>query len=301
MNILNFACAALLAATMSAPASAQLMNFRRTKHHRHAARLQRRDYRRAQMRKLVDAMSSPPDPVPHPVVTLAPAPRPTTPEPTPTQPTTSAPMTPADFPTFEPTTLEPTTLEPTPTPGNPTKKPTRKPTRKPGSDRSYDKCEPYDNAVTVERYDGVEFHFKWNETYGSCVDYEDRLYEYGEFYDLESFADCAKACLQDVDEKLTKTKVLRGIDYVCESKKDGLYYDEGKCRCLYESGTLDMDSRAVKKTNFDKTSYAGNGTGPVNGTSTEKERSSSGNTLKTLCGAIVGFSEDGQFAEVAYY
>jgi len=118
MNILNFACAALLAATMSAPASAQLMNFRRTKHHRHAARLQRRDYRRAQMRKLVDAMSSPPDPVPDPVVTLAPAPRPTTPEPTPTQPTTSAPMTPADFPTFEPTTLEPTTLEPTPTPGD---------------------------------------------------------------------------------------------------------------------------------------------------------------------------------------
>ena len=63
MNIVNLACAALLAATMSAPASAQLMNFRRTKRHRHA-RLQRRDDRRAQMRKLVDAMSSPSDPVP---------------------------------------------------------------------------------------------------------------------------------------------------------------------------------------------------------------------------------------------
>jgi hypothetical protein len=70
---------------------------------------------------------------------------------------------------------------------------------------------------------------------------------------------------------------------------------------LYESGTLEMDSRAVKKTDFDKTSNAGKGVGPVNGTSTEEERSSSGNTLKTLCGAIVGFSEDRHFAEVAYY
>jgi hypothetical protein len=92
INIINLACAALLAATMSAPASAQLMNFRRTKRHRHA-RLQRRDDRRAQMRKLVDAMLSPSDPVPEPVATLAPVPRPTTLKPTPTRPTTTTPLT----------------------------------------------------------------------------------------------------------------------------------------------------------------------------------------------------------------
>ena len=83
MNIINLTCAALLAATMSAPTSAQLMNFHRTKRHRHA-RLQCRDDRCAQICELVNAMSSPSDPVPDPVATLVPAPRPTTLEPTPT-------------------------------------------------------------------------------------------------------------------------------------------------------------------------------------------------------------------------
>ena len=323
MDIVNLAFAALLAATMSAPAAtAQLMNYRRIKNRRHA-RLQH-DARRARMRELVDAMSLPPTtapptpPVPVPPTTLEPTPaRPATTPPTASpdaQPATSAPTTPEPVPTDFPT-LEPTTLPPTPTPGNPTKKPntrkptrkpttkpTRKPTKEPGSDRSYDNCEPYDGEVTVERYDGVEFHFKWNETYGSCVDYEDRLYEYGEFYNVASFANCAAACLQDVDEKLTKTTVLRGFDYVCESEKGGLYYYEGKCRCLYDSGTLDVDSRAAKQTDFDKTSYAGNGAGPVDGTSTEEERTSSGNTLKTLCGAIVDhFDEYEHVVEIAYY
>ncbi len=345
MNTLNLACAALIAVTMSSPASAQFVNFRRIKNHRRA-HLQS-DARQA--RKLADPMSydhdqaPPPTPLPTTLSTSAPVPAPTSAPPTPTTPPPTLPPTPqpTSAPVTTPTTPPPTPTLPTPPPttpptsasvaptdfptelptsesGNPTKKPTRKPTKKPsrkptrkptnepGSSRSYDNCEPIDDEVTIERYDGKEFLFKWNETYGSCVDYDGRLYEYGEFDDVASFTDCAEACLQDVDEKFTKTKVLRGIDYVCESEKDGNYYYEGKCRCLYESGTLGKNSRAVKKTHFDEIGFAGEGVGPVNGTSTEEERSSTDKAYKTLCVAVVGFGEDDGFwedelfGEVAY-
>ena len=145
MNTFNLTCIALLAATMSAPASAKLMNYHRIKNHCHACL--KRDACHAQMRKLVDAMSFPPTPpysstippVPVPVpVTPAPAPVPMTFEPMPSgiPPPTDSPNNQSTAPTDFPTP------EPTPMPGNPTKKPTRKP----ASDRSYDKCKPYDDV-----------------------------------------------------------------------------------------------------------------------------------------------------------
>ena len=111
--------------------------------------------------------------------------------------------------------------------------------------------------------------------------------------------------IQDVDEELTNRTVLRGIDYVCESEKDGYYYYEGKCRCLHDNGTLASKSKAVEKTGFDKTNHYGDGVSPVNATSTEEEHTSIGEKLTTLCGAIIDHVDEGpeveHFAEVAYY
>lgn len=64
MNITTLSLIALLAATMSAHASAQMFNTRRVKRNRNRNTRLQRDARRAQMRKLVDAMSAAPDPKP---------------------------------------------------------------------------------------------------------------------------------------------------------------------------------------------------------------------------------------------
>ena len=263
-------------------------------------------------------------PSPEPTESPTPQSQPPTSKPTHPAPTTSGPTvtpgnptqlptaaTPTEEPTKKPTMIptEEPTKKPTRKPTRkPTIKPTRKPTRKPTNKASYTRnlynCALFYDKVIVER-DGSNFTFKWNGTYGSCVDYADLHYEYGEFYNVETFADCAEACVQDVDEELTNRTVFRGIDYVCESEKDGYYYYEGKCRCLYDNGTLDSKFKAIEKTDFDKTNHYGDGIGPVNGTSTEEERTSIGDTLTTLCGAIVDHFDEGpeveHFSEVAYY
>ena len=320
MNTLTiFARAALFAAYILAPASPQPIDFGMLKgYRRHPARLQR-EARRATIRKLVDAMSMPPIPVPdRPLPTTPPSvPKPSpssTDEPTVTNSPSAAPIAPTltpDKPTTRKPTKKPTrkpTKEHQPTTRKPTKKPTRKPTTEPGyNTRSFGNCMPRDDVgnyydeVAIERFDGKIFYFRWNETYGSCIDWNQSIYEFGEFDAVDSFADCANACLRDVDVKLTKSTVLRGIDYVCESEDGGRYYYEGKCRCLYERGTIESDAKAVKKSVFDETSEIGVGTGPVEGTSTEEEHLA-GRTLKTLCGAIHFDDPDKyeHFGEVAF-
>ena len=328
MNTLqNFACAALLAANILTPATPQLIDFRLKGNRRHTTTRLQREARRAKIRKLVDAMSMPTIPIPDPP---RPTPPPLTPVPFPSpgsptdEPTaTNSPSATQNAPTAtpgKPTTRKPTkkpmgptrkpTRKPTEKPMRPTRKPTRKPTNKPGSStRSFDNCKlrdddgRYYDEVTVERYDGKIFHFRWNETYGygSCVDLNHSLYEFGEFDAVDSFVHCAQACLRDVDVKLTKSTVLRGVDYVCESEEDGRYYYEGKCRCLYERGTIESKSEAVEDSEFDETSEIGVGAGPVEGTSTEEELLA-GRTLKTMCGAIHFDDPDKyeHFGEVAF-
>jgi hypothetical protein len=98
MNITTLSLIALLAATMSAHASAQMFNTRRVKRNRNRNTRLQRDARRAQMRKLVDAMSADPDPAP------------TTPPPAPTPETPSPKADDADPPTKKPT-KKPTSCE----------------------------------------------------------------------------------------------------------------------------------------------------------------------------------------------
>ena len=71
---------------------------------------------------------------------------------------------------------------------------------------------------------------------------------------ITTFADCAEACVQDVDKVFTKT-MFRGIDYINESN--------GKGQCLYDDLTLGSKSKAVEKTDFYETNCNGDGVGPV--------------------------------------
>jgi hypothetical protein len=205
--------------------------------------------------------------------------------------TTTPTLYPTDKPTKKPTK-------------KPTRKPTRKPTNSPVSDRSLGVCAPDVTEVNVTR-DGSMFRFRWNETYGACVDYDNSTYEYGEYYNVQSYEECVDTCVLDVDVMLTGD-MFRGIDYVCEDYQDSLYSFNGNCRCLYDMGTIDSESKKIKaavdNSNFDNTYYGinGRGTGPVEG---EMEAMYEGGPSQiTLCGFIFDQNNvDKQFAAVAVY
>ena len=153
MNITTLSLVALLAATMSAHASAQLFETRRVKRNRNT-RL--RDARRAQMRKLVDAMSTP---------TVTPAKKATD------KPMSTPTVTPVDEPTVEPM-------------GRPTKKPTKKPTS--CEDSSHMKG---DTIFTLSGHQ-VEYIGE-----GECKDASGNTFSYGELREsCDDFDECVKKC-----------------------------------------------------------------------------------------------------------
>ena len=199
MNITTLSLIALLAATMSAQASAQMLNTRRVKRDRNT-RLQR-DARRAQMRKLVDAMSVAPDPAPS---TTPPAPTPGTSTPQAIPIITSSPQAgDTDTPTAEDT-------------DKPTKKPTKKPT-------SCESSLPEHTVVTLSKTE-VEYIGK-----GVCKDASGNTYSYGELRDsCDDFDDCANKCEE------AGTVGFVGIQFTCGNDDKS---DEGQCECLFGSDT----------------------------------------------------------------
>jgi hypothetical protein len=47
------------------------------------------------------------------------------------------------------------------------------------------------------------FSFKWNETsYGRCVDEKENTYSYCAYYNIPSHEECAKTCLNKMDQVL---------------------------------------------------------------------------------------------------
>jgi hypothetical protein len=64
------------------------------------------------------------------------------------------------------------------------------------------------------------FSFKWNETScGRCVDEKENTYSYGAYYNIPSYEECAKTCLNKMDQLLLEDQQdgsgsFRGIDYV---------------------------------------------------------------------------------------
>ena len=101
-----------------------------------------------------------------------------------------------------------------------TRKLTRKPIKTSISTRHLHNCDLFDDEVTVER-DGSKFTFKWNGTYGSRIDYDDLHYEYGEFYEVETFAPTAPRPASRTSTRYSPTEQFRGIDYIYESDGKG--------------------------------------------------------------------------------
>ena len=204
------------------------------------------------------------------------------------KPDTSDCLSDVDYPCEkEPDTKKPT-RKPTRKPArDPTRKPTRKPTSKPArdptrkptterrynSDSSLSVCMPNEAEVNVQ-HGGEMFTFKWNETsYGRCVDNTYNTYSYGAYNNIPSYEECAKTCLDRMDQVLLLedqrlgSMSFRGIDYICESRgsmnaNPDKYYFEGECRCLFDKGTLDHLS--WKDDSFDSIHPDDLGVGPVN-------------------------------------
>ena len=201
MNITTLSLIALLAATMSAHASAQMFNTRRVKRNRNRNTRLQRDARRAQMRKLVDAMSATPDPAP------------TTPPPAPT-PGTS---TPQAIPIITSSPQAGDTDTPT---AEDTDKPTKKPTKKPTS------CEhslPEHTVVTLSKTE-VKYIGE-----GKCKDASGNTYSYAELREsCDDFDDCVDMCEE------AGVVGFVGIQFTCGDDDED---DEGLCECLFSSDT----------------------------------------------------------------
>jgi hypothetical protein len=106
-----------------------------------------------------------------------------------------------DYPCEESKSTRKPTRKPTCKPAlNPTRKPTRKPTtEKYSPDRSLSVCTPTETEVNVI-HGGEIFSFKWNETsYGRCDDEKENTYSYGAYYNITSYEECAKTCLNKMD------------------------------------------------------------------------------------------------------
>jgi len=182
---------------MSAHASAQMFNTRRVKRNRNRNTRLQRDARRAQMRKLVDAMSATPDPAP------------TTPPPAPT-PGTSTPQA-IPIITSSPQAGDTDT---------PTAEDTDKPTKKPTS------CEhslPEHTVVTLSKTE-VKYIGE-----GKCKDASGNTYSYAELREsCDDFDDCVDMCEE------AGVVGFVGIQFTCGDDDED---DEGLCECLFSSDT----------------------------------------------------------------
>jgi hypothetical protein len=182
MNIPALSLVVLLAASNASTASAQISSVfgdsRRVRRIKDDS--SSRQQRARQMRKLVDAMSVQPDPVPEPT-TPPPVPEPTTPAPEPTPP-----------PTPEPTP------EPTPSP----------------TDDTCDEQRASYRAVGMADL-GKEDELRAKYLYdGNCEDANGYTFSYGELkHDVKDFDDCGKKCLESGASDVV------GIDYTCSGKE----------------------------------------------------------------------------------
>jgi hypothetical protein len=133
------------------------------------------------------------------------------------------------------------------------------------------------------------FSFKWNETsYGRCVDEKENTYSYDAYYNIPSYEECAKTCLNKMDQLLLEDQQdgsgsFRGIDYICESRGSGnphpdKYYVEGECHCLFDF---------IPSSHFDYTDRYHLGVGPVTATKVEWVIPDIDFEQTILCGAIV--------------
>lgn len=145
------------------------------------------------------------------------------------------------------------TDSPTPSPADSTDEPTNDPTSAPtGND-----CDNIGNVK--ETRSGVVFDLQYSDNQ-SCRDANGNRYEYGEIDNIDNFNDCAETCVQDVPSALLSR--FRGIDFVCQRQNSNQERDS--CRCLYDAGTLESNSRAVASDGvFDSTNTDGTGKGSV--------------------------------------
>ncbi|KAL9181015.1 hypothetical protein ACHAXT_009820 [Thalassiosira profunda] len=172
-----------------------------------AAAVARKEAVRKQRAKFVREMSvAPTDP---PVTPPPVTPAPVVPTPAPVPPT--------------PVTPEPSTPEPSPQPSD-------KPTQHPGNSRTFGCIDDTDPTVKRGEY---EYDFDLAFRNAQCLDDEDERYEYGAFYNVFEFSDCASACVNGIKPELKPTEAMlqnfRGFDWDCENNE---------CRCLYDNGTL---------------------------------------------------------------
>lgn len=113
---------------------------------------------------------------------------------------------------------------------------------------------------------GQRFRFKLVDSDAQCVDKRDRLYEWGQFEDVENFSECAELCVNSVPETLATGGSFRGYDFNCRS---------GTCNCLYDEGTLDNRNSG----RFTRTNRNEPGSGSISDTTVKKS---------SYCGKLVG-------------
>ena len=94
-------------------------------------------------------------------------------------------------------------------------------------------------------------------------------YEWGEIEDVDTFSECAEACVNDAPEDLAMGSSFRGFDFDC---------DESTCYCLYDEGSISSsDARSFARSNRNDRSAKGEGS---------IEGSDSANGI--YCGKLVG-------------
>ena len=189
-------------------------------------------------------------------------------------------------PTPSPVTAD--TNEPTPSPAD-TNNPTNEPTQSPTSND----CD--DIGDVKQTRSGVQYDLQYDYDQ-SCRDANGNRYEYGEIDNIDSFDDCAETCVQDVPSALLPH--FRGIDFVCQNQNSK---EQDSCRCLYDAGTLESNSRAVASDGvFDSTDTSGTGKGSVgNGFSATSRFQRVGATTEEDKEVVCVKLESSRFADVA--
>jgi len=244
MNIPALSLVVLLAASNASTASAQISSvFGDRRHVRRNRDSSRQQQRARQMRKLVDAMSVQPDPVPVPT-TPPPVPTPLdTPEPTPS------------IVTPEPT---PAIVTPEPTPAIVTPEPTPYPTPEPTPYPTDDTCDEHRSSYRVvgmaglgKEEDGPHASYLYD---GNCVDANGYTFSYGVLKsDAKDFDDCGKKCLESGSPDMV------GIDYTCSGK------EQFECHCLLGSSADTRSATVVDNKAFDKVVEEGGSGYPTKG------------------------------------
>jgi len=189
-------------------------------------------------------------------------------------------------PTPSPVTAD--TNEPTPSPAD-TNNPTNEPTQSPTSND----CD--DIGDVKQTRSGVQYDLQYDYDQ-SCRDANGNRYEYGEIDNIDSFDDCAETCVQDVPSALLPH--FRGIDFVCQNQNSK---EQDSCRCLYDAGTLESNSRAVSSDGvFDSTDTSGTGKGSVsNGFSATNRFQRVGTTTEEDKEVVCVKLESSRFVDVA--